>query len=126
MTTASSDTTRLRTTALPYILIALALVALQIIALHQMGRTAICTCGEIRFWYGNINGPENSQQIADWYTFSHIIHGFIFYGLTRLALPRASWLQRLVLAMAVEVGWELIENSPFIIDRYRQTGPPII
>ena len=98
------------------------LVAAQIVVLHQMGRHAFCTCGEIRFWYGNSNGPENSQQITDWYTFSHIIHGFVFYGLTRLLWPRAPLAQRLVLAMAIEIGWELVENSPFVIDRYRQTA----
>lgn len=122
METTSPASLPLRSSALTYGLIAAAIVALQAIALHQMGRTTFCTCGEIKFWYGNINGPENSQQITDWYTFSHIIHGFIFYGLSHLLLPRASWLQRLVLALAVEVSWELLENSPFIIDRYRQTA----
>ena len=118
----SPEPYRAHPSTLPYILIAFGLLALQVIVLHLMGRHAICACGEIRLWYGNSHGPENSQQIADWYTFSHIIHGFIFYGLTRLALPRATVAQRLVLVMAVEIGWELLENSPWIIDRYRQTA----
>lgn len=112
----------LRSSTAVSLLAIVALILAQIITLHLMGRYAICPCGEIRLWYGNTHGPENSQQITDWYTFSHIIHGFVFYGLSHLALPRVPWLPRLALAVGVEVGWELLENSPLVIERYRQTA----
>ena len=103
-----------------YWMIALGLALATAVVLLLMGRPLICACGEVKLWTGAVQSADNSQHIADWYTPSHIIHGFLFYGLGWLFLRRNPYGDRLLAAVAIEAGWELLENSQWIIDRYRE------
>jgi hypothetical protein len=92
------------------------------IALYLMGHPLICKCGYVKLWHFDVMSAENSQHLIDWYTPSHIIHGFLFYWLLWLVsrwLPMSFGL-RLVLAAGIEAGWEVIENTDFVINHYRE------
>jgi hypothetical protein len=99
---------------LPIILVTAAAAAI----LLAMGRPPICTCGTVTLW-GAV-GPTQSQMLADWYSPSHLVHGFLFYAALRLVAPHWPVERRLVIALLVEAVWEIAENTPLIIDRYRE------
>jgi hypothetical protein len=95
------------------------LLLAQALTLYLMGRIPICECGYIRLFEPGVNTAGNSQHLSDWYTPSHIIHGFLFYGLAYLVLRGKPLGARLAFAAVIEIAWEILENSPLIIDRYR-------
>ncbi len=85
-----------------------------------MGRVPYCTCGYVKAWHGVVMSSENSQHLSDWYTPSHVIHGIAFYGLFWLSARRLSLPTRFVMAVALEAAWEVVENTPMVINRYRE------
>jgi hypothetical protein len=103
----------------PYWLVGVITVAMALV-LIGMGRVPICTCGYVKAWHGVVYSPENSQHLTDWYSFTHVVHGFAFYGLLWLVGRRANVSTRLVLATLIESSWEILENTDFIINRYRE------
>lgn len=104
-----------------YVLIAFGIVIITVLIEYFQGHVFFSKTGVLRFWVGELNSADGSQQITDWYTFSHIIHGFIFYWILRLITKNKLpiWMY-FVLAVAIEAGWEILENSPLIINRYRE------
>ncbi|MGW9231613.1 DUF2585 domain-containing protein [Pseudorhizobium sp. NPDC055634] len=98
---------------------ALAFFVLQLVALYAMDRIPICECGYVKLWEGGVNSSGNSQHLSDWYTPSHIIHGFLFYWFAWLLFRCAPLTARFSFAVLVEAAWEVLENTPMVIDRYR-------
>jgi len=97
----------------------LAVIVVAELILRAMGHNWICPCGTVKLWNGVTNSAENSQHLTDWYTPSHVIHGILFYAILRFVMPRWPIGARALVALIVEASWEVAENTPFIMDRYR-------
>ena len=109
-----------RRITLRHLALALGVIAVAALVLLLMGRTPICKCGTVKLWQGVVVSSENSQHLSDWYSPSHVIHGFIFYGLLWLLARRLPVGVRLIAATIVESAWEITENTDWIINRYRE------
>ena len=105
-----------------WLAVAVGALIVQALVLWAMGLPLICKCGTVDLWHGNPSGPETSQHLTDWYTYTHIVHGFAFYLLLWIVAPGLSFGPRLALAVGLESAWEIIENTPLIVDRYRQSA----
>ncbi len=107
----------------PWLAIAatLAVVAFQ---LHYQGRLWLCSCDRFFLWVGEAWSSDTSQHLFDPYSFTHVLHGFVLFWLLGWFAPRLSWPWQLWLAVAIEAVWEVVENSDFVIQRYREAGAP--
>jgi hypothetical protein len=103
-----------------HIALAAGFVLLTMSILWMMGRVPVCACGSVKFWFGPITSDETSQHFTDWYSFTHITHGLLFYAGLWLLFSNWTLGARLVAAIAIEGAWEVFENTSFIIDRYRE------
>lgn len=105
--------------ASPWLAVA-AVVAATAFVMRLEGRLWFCACGRLLLWVGDAWSADTSQHLFDPYSFTHVLHGFAFCGLLALTVPRVGWRWRLLLAVALEAAWEVIENTDFVIKRYRE------
>src|SRR5438046_2204537 len=96
-----------------------ALLVLTVCQLRVQGRRWWCACGQFYPWSGDIWSRHNSQHLFDPYSFTHVLHGMVFCGLLAWACPRIAPAWRLCLAVFFEALWEVVENTDFVIERYR-------
>ena len=101
------------------VLAASVLVLLAAAILLAMGRNPMCTCGTVELWVGGRDSPKTSQMLADWYSLSHVVHGLLFYAALWLVARRWPVERRFLVALVIEAAWEITENTPMVIDRYR-------
>lgn len=102
------------------LLAALGIIIIVAVVELWMGRVPWCKCGYLKLWHGVVYSSENSQHLSDWYTPSHIIHGILFYALLWLFFRKMPAHKRFLLAVLIEGGWEILENTDFIINHYRE------
>lgn len=103
----------------------LAIISVHVLTLFLLGQPWICECAGtsgalIKIWEGDILSSGMSQHLFDWYTFSHIIHGFVFYAVLTYFFPKMSLFTKLLWSMGIEVAWEIAENTPYVINAYRE------
>lgn len=103
------------------LVLALLIIGLAAAIELAMGRHLICTCGTIELWVGDRDSPRTSQMLSDWYSLSHVVHGLLFYAALALLARRWPVEWRFIAGLSVESCWEVIENTPLIINRYRST-----
>jgi hypothetical protein len=96
------------------------LLTVQVGVLHMLGQPFLPADGLLKLWESEVFSPRMSQELSDWYSLSHIIHGFMFFWLLRLVVPGLPLGARLLIAMGIEIGWEIAENTPTVIAAYRQ------
>jgi hypothetical protein len=104
---------------LPWLAIVVILVATALL-LRSQGRLWWCSCDYLLLWSGDSWSSDNSQHLLDPYSFTHLLHGFVLCGLLALIVPRMSAVWQLWLAVSIEALWEVVENSEFVIRRYRE------
>ena len=99
-----------------------ATLAATIFQLYYQGRMWLCSCDQFFLWIGEARSSETSQHLLDPYSFTHMLHGVVLYWLLMMFAPRLSWPWQLWLAVTAEGVWEMIENSDFVVQRYREAG----
>ncbi len=97
----------------------LAIFVVTALLMRWEGRLWICACGSIKFWVSNTCSSDNSQHFLDPYSFTHVLHGFAFFWLVTLVVPRLKSNWQFLLAISLEAAWEVFENTNFVIERYR-------
>ncbi len=100
----------------------LAVLVLTVWQLRSQGRIWFCECGQVRLWTSESDGPHTSQHLADPYSFSHAQHGLLLFLFVGWVFRRWKWAWQFLLVLTIEAGWELLENTSWVIDRYRLTA----
>jgi hypothetical protein len=100
--------------------VAVLVLAATVFQLRQQGRVWWCACGQGNLWAGDIWSAHNSQHVFDPYSFTHVLHGLAFFWILVWLLKSWPFSWRLTLAVLIESAWEVAENAPFIIQRYRE------